>query len=90
MERFDSTIGAATVLMPYGGKTQRSPSQVMAALLPCQSRTEDCSVMAFGFDPALFSADPYAGAKAAVTESLAKLVAAGVSPETYYLFAGIF
>ena len=85
VERFDSTIGAATVLMPYGGKTQRSPSQVMAALLPCQSRTEDCSVMAFGFDPALFSADPYAGAKAAVTESLAKLVAAGVSPETYYL-----
>ena len=46
VERFDSTIGAATVLMPYGGKTQRSPSQVIAALLPCQSRTEDCSVMA--------------------------------------------
>ena len=54
VERFDSTIGAATVLMPYGGKTQRSPSQVMAALLPCEGRTEDCSVMAFGFDPELF------------------------------------
>ena len=85
VERFDSTIGAATVLMPYGGKTQRSPSQVMAALLPCEGRTEDCSVMAFGFDPELFCENPYNGAKAAVTESLAKLVAAGVSPETYYL-----
>ena len=85
VERFDSTIGAGTVLMPYGGKTQRSPSQVMAALLPCESRTEDCSVMAFGFDPELSSENPYEGAKAAVTESLAKLVAAGVSPETYYL-----
>ena len=85
VERFDSTIGAGTVLMPYGGKTQRSPSQVMAALLPCESRTEDCSVMAFGFDPELFMENPYNGAKAAVTESLAKLVAAGVSPETYYL-----
>ena len=85
VERFDSTIGAATVLMPYGGKTQRSPSQVMAALLPCENRTEDCSVMAFGFDPVLSSENPYLGARAAVTESLAKLVAAGVSPETYYL-----
>ena len=85
VERFDSTIGAGTVLMPYGGKTQRSPSQVMAALLPCESRTEDCSVMSFGFDPDLFSKDPYTGAKSAVIESLAKLVAAGVSPETYYL-----
>ncbi len=85
VERFDSTIGAGTVLMPYGGKTQRSPSQVMAALLPCESRTEDCSVMSFGFDPELFCENPYNGAKAAVTESLAKLVAAGVSPETYYL-----
>ncbi len=85
VERFDSTIGAGTVLMPYGGRTQRSPSQVMAALLPCESRTEDCSVMAFGFDPELFCQDPYRGARAAVTESLAKLVAAGVSPETYYL-----
>ena len=85
VERFDSTIGAGTVLMPYGGKTQRSPSQVMAALLPCESRTEDCSVMSFGFDPDVFCENPYNGAKAAVTESLAKLVAAGVSPETYYL-----
>ena len=85
IERFDSTIGAASVLMPFGGKTQRSPSQVMAALLPCESRTEDCSVMAFGFDPELFTENPYNGAKAAVTESLAKLVASGVSPETYYL-----
>ncbi len=85
IERFDSTIGAASVLMPFGGKTQRSPSQVMAALLPCESRTEDCSVMSFGFDPELFTENPYNGAKAAVTESLAKLVAAGVSPETYYL-----
>ena len=86
VERFDSTIGAGTVLMPYGGKTQRSPSQAMAALLPCEGRTEDCSVMAFGFDPELFCENPYNGAKAAVTESLAsKLVAAGVSPETYYL-----
>lgn len=85
VERFDSTIGASTILMPYGGKTQRTPSQVMAALIPAKGETEDCSVMSFGFDPDLSSADPFTGAKNAVIESLAKLVAAGCSPETYYL-----
>jgi phosphoribosylformylglycinamidine synthase len=85
VERFDSTIGAGTVLMPYGGKSQRSPSQAMAALIPAGGDTEDCSVMSFGFDPDLMSADPFDGARSAVIESLAKLVAAGCSPETYYL-----
>ena len=67
-ERFDSTVGAFSLLMPFGGKTQRSPSQAMAALLPVLpgSKTEQGSVMAWGCDPAALSADPYTGAHSAV------------------------
>ena len=77
-ERFDSTVGAGSVLMPFGGKYQRTPLQVMAAKLPLASgETNTCSLMSYGFDPALSSADPYAGAYLAVVSSLAKLVSAG-------------
>jgi phosphoribosylformylglycinamidine synthase len=86
VERFDSTIGAGSVLIPYGGKTQKTPTQVMAALLPVpDGTTTTCSVMSFGFDPYLSSANPYLGAKTAVVTSVAKLVAAGCDPAAAYL-----
>ena len=86
-ERFDGSIGAASVLMPFGGITQRTPTQVMAAILPVEpgKTTEACSVMSGGFDPHWMSADPYAGASASVVLSMAKLVAAGCDPRAAYL-----
>jgi len=86
-EQFDSTVGAGSVLMPFGGKYQRTPAQVMAALLPVGPghETEDCSVMAWGFDPEEMSADPITGAYASVLISLSKLVAAGCDYRTAYL-----
>jgi len=85
-EMFDSSVGAGTVLSPYGGKTQRTASQVMSALIPVQDgETSTASVMSFGFDPYLSEIDPYGGAKFAVVSSIAKLVAAGVSPDAVYL-----
>ena len=86
-ERFDATIGAGSVLMPFGGKRQRTPAQAMAALLPVLpgQETEDCSVMAWGFDPEEMSADPYTGAYHSVIVSVAKLVAAGCDYHTAYL-----
>jgi phosphoribosylformylglycinamidine synthase len=86
VERFDGSIGASSVLMPFGGKNQTSPSQVMAALLPSGIKdTTTCSVMSFGFDPALSSKNPFVGASTAVVESVSKLVAAGCDPEKVYL-----
>lgn len=87
VERFDSTIGAASVLVPFGGVTQSTPAQVMAALLPVEpgKRTNTCSVMAYGFDPRRMESDPYGGAAASVVESIAKLVAAGCAPGACYL-----
>lgn len=84
-ERFDSTIGASTVLMPFGGKTQLTPSQAMVAKLPVDGETTTCSGMAWGFNPYLSSANQYAGAYCAVVESLTKLVAAGFSRKNAYL-----
>ncbi|NLT15367.1 MAG: phosphoribosylformylglycinamidine synthase [Clostridiales bacterium] len=85
-ERFDSSIGAGSVLQPFGGRTQQTPSQVMAALLPVQDgTTTTCSVMAYGFDPYLSAANPYEGAKFAVITSVGKLVAAGCDPDAAYL-----
>ena len=85
-ERFDSTIGAGTVLMPFGGKYQQTPSQVMAAKIPVQDgETDACSVMAYGYDPCLTGADPYRGAYCAVVESIAKLAAAGCPLDQCYL-----
>jgi phosphoribosylformylglycinamidine synthase len=86
VERFDSSVGAGTVLSPFGGKTQRTPAQAMAALIPVQSGTTDtCSVMAHGFDPYLSEQNPDEGALFAVVTSVAKLVAAGCDPSGVYL-----
>lgn len=74
-ERFDGTVGAHTVLAPFGGKRQRTPSQVMAAKICDES--DLCSVMSWGFDPAISSRSPFDGAYIAVVESLCKLVASG-------------
>ncbi len=87
VERFDSTIGAGSVTMPFGGKTQRTPAQSMAALLPVLPgrETDQASVMAWGFDPEIMSEDPYWGAYTSVVISLAKLVASGADYKTAYL-----
>ena len=85
-ERFDSTIGAGTVLMPFGGKYQRTPAQAMAAKIPVQDgETDDCSVFAYGCNPALAAQNPYAGAYTAVVDSLSRLVASGASAADAYL-----
>ncbi len=87
VERFDATIGAGSLLMPFGGKYQASPAQAMAALLPVlPGQSTDCgSIMAWGCDPDLMTADPYEGAYASVVTSLAKLVAAGGDYRKAYL-----
>ena len=86
-ERFDASVGAGSVLMPFGGKRQRTPTQVMAALLPVLPghETQDCSVMAWGFDPNWMSRNAYTGAQAAVIMSVAKLVASGCDYRQAYL-----
>ncbi len=87
VERFDGTIGAGSILMPFGGKTQRTPAQSMAALLPMlpEDNTTDGSVMSWGFDPDSMMIDPYFGAHASVYNSMAKLVAAGADYKKAYL-----
>ncbi|MCI8807404.1 MAG: phosphoribosylformylglycinamidine synthase [Oscillospiraceae bacterium] len=87
VERFDGSIGAGSVLMPFGGKYQATPAQAMAALLPTMpgEETDQASVMAWGCDPELLSIDPYTGAFEAVENSLAKLVAAGADYHDAYL-----
>ena len=86
IERFDSSIGAGSVLMPFGGKYQKTPIQAMAALLPVRDgETTTCSVMSFGFDPVLSSENPFVGACNAVVSSVSKLVAAGCDPDLAYL-----
>ena len=78
VEMFDSSIGAASVLMPYGGKYQLTETQVMVAKLPSlKGRTDTVTMMSYGFDPYLSSWSPYHGAVYAVTQSLAKIVAGG-------------
>ena len=86
-ERFDSTIGAGSVLMPFGGLRQRTPAQAMAALLPVLPghETRDCSVMAWGFDADQMSVDPYEGAYRSVVTSVARLAAAGCDYKKAYL-----
>ncbi|MBO5214139.1 MAG: phosphoribosylformylglycinamidine synthase [Clostridia bacterium] len=87
VERFDGSIGAGSVLMPFGGKTQRTPAQAMAALLPVLpgQTTDSASVMAWGLDPDVMCVDPYSGARAAVYNSVAKIVAAGADYKDAYL-----
>ena len=84
-ERFDATIGAGTVMMPFGGKHQLTPVQGMVAKLPVFGETTTVSGMAFGFDPYLSEQNPYAGAYQAVADSAAKLVAMGFSRKEMYL-----
>ncbi len=84
-ERFDSTIGAATVLMPFGGTRQLTPSMAMVAKLPVFGETTTVSGMAWGFNPYLCEANPFVGAYLAVVESVARLVAAGFSHKDAYL-----
>ncbi|MBP3446671.1 MAG: phosphoribosylformylglycinamidine synthase [Clostridia bacterium] len=85
-ERFDSTIGAGTVLMPFGGKNQLTPIQAMVHKVSVEKKhTNDCSVMTWGYNPFITEKSPYHGAYLAVVESVAKLVAAGAKYEDVYL-----
>ena len=85
-ERFDSTIGANTVLMPFGGKHQLTPIQAMVHKIPLEKgSTEDVSLMAWGYNPFVTTASPYHGAYLAVVESVSKLIATGASFEDVYL-----
>ncbi|MBR0135899.1 MAG: phosphoribosylformylglycinamidine synthase subunit PurQ, partial [Clostridia bacterium] len=85
-ETFDSTVGASTVLMPFGGRLQLTPTQAMAAKFPVRDgKTDTCSVMAYGFDPYVSEASPYYGSYMAVVGSLAKLVAAGADMDECWL-----
>ncbi|MEA4921854.1 MAG: phosphoribosylformylglycinamidine synthase [Eubacteriaceae bacterium] len=78
IERFDSTIGASTVLMPLGGKYQLSPACGMASKLPVtEGETDTATLMAYGFDPKIAKASPYHGAMYAVIDSVTKIVAMG-------------
>lgn len=78
VEMFDSSIGAATVLMPYGGKRQLTEIQTMIAKLPVlEGKSDTVTMMSYGMDPYLTSWSPYHGAVYAVISSVAKIVAAG-------------
>ena len=85
-DRFDSTIGASTVLLPYGGVRQATPIQAMAAKLPVMSgKTSSCSLMAWGCNPYITEKSPYHGAMLAVVESAARLIATGGSLKKTWL-----
>ncbi len=84
-ERFDSTIGAATVLMPYGGKHQLTPAQAMVSKFPVDGETTTASAMAWGFNPYLSEKNQFKGAYLAVVESVARLVATGFTRDAAYL-----
>ncbi|MFU0558711.1 phosphoribosylformylglycinamidine synthase [Gardnerella vaginalis] len=84
-EMFDSTIGAATVLMPFGGRRQLTPAQAMSAKFPVFGETNTASAMAWGFNPYIMEKNQFTGAYLAVVESLAKLVASGFTIENAYL-----
>ena len=85
-ERFDSTIGAGTVLMPFGGKYQQTPPQAMVNLVSVEKgHTDTVSYMAWGGNPTLAEKSPYHGAYLAVVESVCKLVATGAEYSNVYL-----
>ncbi len=82
-ERFDSSIGAATVLMPFAGTYQLTPEEAMVAKLPLeQGETDDATAMAYGYIPGISRYSPFLGAQYAVVESLSKLLAVGADPLT--------
>ncbi|MDO4530197.1 MAG: AIR synthase-related protein, partial [Lachnospiraceae bacterium] len=85
-ERFDSTIGAGTVIMPFGGKYQLTPAQAMVQKISVEKKhTDDCSVMSWGYNPYITEASPYHGAYLAVVESVSKLIASGAEFKDVYL-----
>ncbi len=85
-ERFDSTIGAGTVLMPFGGKNQLTPIQAMVQKISVEKKhTDCCSFMSWGYNPFITEQSPYHGAYLAVVESVSKLIASGASFEDVYL-----
>ena len=85
-ERFDSTIGAGTVLMPFGGIHQETPIQAMVNKISMEQKdTDDCSFMAWGYNPYISEKSPYHGAYLAVVESVAKLIATGADFSDVYL-----
>ena len=85
-ERFDSTIGSGTVLMPFGGKNQRTPIQAMVNKVSVEKgHTNTCSLMAYGYNPFITEANPYNGSYLAVIESVSKLIAAGADFTDVYL-----
>ncbi len=85
-ERFDSTIGAGTVLMPFGGKNQLTPIQAMVNKVSVEKKhTDTCSFMAWGYNPFIMEKSPYHGAYLAVVESVAKLIASGAEFNDVYL-----
>ncbi len=85
-EQFDSTIGAGTVLMPFGGKYQLTPIQAMVQKISVEKKhTDDCSLMSWGYNPYIAERSPFHSAYLAVVESVAKLVATGGSFEDVYL-----
>jgi len=86
VERFDSTIGAGTVIMPYGGKYQLTPSQAMVHKISTEhGDTDTVSLMAWGYNPFIAEKSPYHSAYLAVVESITKLIAAGASFNDVYL-----
>ncbi len=85
-ERFDSTIGAGTVIMPFGGSRQLTPVQAMVQKISVEkAHTEDCSLMSWGYNPFITEQSPYHGAYLAVIESVCKLIATGAKFEDVYL-----
>lgn len=85
-EQFDSTIGAGTVLMPFGGKYQHTPIQAMVQKISVEKKhTDDCSLMSWGYNPYIAERSPFHSAYLAVVESVSKLVATGGSFEDVYL-----
>lgn len=85
-ERFDSTIGAGTVLMPFGGKYQLTPVQAMVQKVSVEKKdTDTCSLMAWGYNPFITEKSPYHGAYLAVIESVSKLIATGADFNDVYL-----
>ncbi len=85
-ERFDSTIGAGTVMMPFGGKYQTTPSQAMVNKISVEDRdTKTVSYMAWGYNPFIAEKSPYHSAYLAVVESVSKLIASGASFNEVYL-----
>ncbi len=85
-EKFDSTIGAGTVLMPFGGKYQMTPIQAMVHKISCEKKhTDTCSVMSWGYNPFIAEKSQYHGAYLAVIESVCKLIQTGAKFEDVYL-----